>query len=339
MPGPQLTFAGTYLRHLGAFIDPGEVPAWLAAAGLDEAKIDDGTLTIPLSDFEGLLLDGMARAQEPAIGLFIGERLVARTHGFVGYAALNSRSLREVLEVLERFISVRFSILTVAYEVHGDEVQLCVRPEVPLGLMARPLLEAVLLSLRNVLDAVSLGAFAVRALAFPFPEPQYAALARDIVGGTVLYGQPWTGLSLDADALDVPLKMADPAAFDEAARICQRRLDELEANATTAGRVRRLLLQTPNGVPSLASTARRLHLAPRTLHRRLVTEGTSYRTLVEEIRFRLATDHLAAGRATVDEIAFMLGYADPANFRRAFRRWANVSPSEYRALGSKTRAQ
>jgi AraC-like DNA-binding protein len=30
------------------------------------------------------------------------------------------------------------------------------------------------------------------------------------------------------------------------------------------------------------------------------------------------------------EIAHQLGYFDQANFNRAFRRWAGVTPSEYR---------
>jgi AraC-like DNA-binding protein len=332
--GPELTFAGTYLRHIGALLPPEEVSAWLAAAGLDEATLDDGALTLSLNAFAGLMLDGMARTQEPALGLFLGERLIARTHGFVGYAALNSRSLREVIEVLERFVPVRFSILTVAHEIHADELRLTVTPAIPLGLVTRPLLEAVLMSIRNVLDAVSLGAFEVRALAFSFPAPEYAALARDLVGTAVRYDQPWTGLALDAAAVDTPLKLADPAAFDEAARICQQRLDQLEASETTAGRVRRILLQSTTGFPSLAATARRLHLTPRTLHRRLVAEHTSFRTLVDEVRFRLATDHLAAGHTSIDEIAFILGYTDPANFRRAFRRWSGVPPSAFREQAS-----
>lgn len=329
--GPRLTFAATYLRHIAELLDPEEVPTWLGRGGLDTSMLDDGALTLTVDTFAELMLDAMTRAQEPAMGLFLGERLIARTHGFVGYAALHSRSLREVLTVLERFVAVRLSLLSVSHRVHGDEAWLEVAPQVPLGRVQRPLLEAVLLSLRNILDAVSMGAFEVRALAFPFAEPEYAALARDIAGTPVRYDQPWAGLALRADALDLPLEMADPAAFEEAAQICERRLAALEASETTAGKVRRMLFRPASGFPSLPIIARRLHMSSRTLHRRLVAEGTSYRALVDEVRYRLAADHLTAGRARVDEIAFMLGYTDPANFRRAFRRWSGRPPSEFRS--------
>lgn len=71
-------------------------------------------------------------------------------------------------------------------------------------------------------------------------------------------------------------------------------------------------------------------MTPRTLHRRLVDEGTSYRELVEAVRHTLAVEHLKSARFSVNEVAFRLGYTDIANFRRAFKRWEGVPPSTYR---------
>ncbi|MGA4603880.1 helix-turn-helix domain-containing protein [Ectopseudomonas hydrolytica] len=53
--------------------------------------------------------------------------------------------------------------------------------------------------------------------------------------------------------------------------------------------------------------------------------------MLEEVRHTLAQEHLKAGRMTVEEIAYSLGYTDLANFRRAFKRWQRQSPSAYRA--------
>lgn len=332
MSAPDLTLAASYLHHIadhleGAGVDVGP---WLAPFGLDPDHLEDATLTLPLPHLERLLLDAEALAREPALGLFIGERLIARTHGFVGYAAMSSQSVRDLLGILERFLGVRISALAMSVEVKPTEVQLRLRELVPLGPIQRPIFEAVAMSFHNILDAVTMGACAIRAVAFPFPDPGYGDLARELLGAEVRYDQPWAGLSLPADELDRPLKMADPHAFQEAAEICERHLAELEASATVSSRVRRLLLEKQSGFPTLGATARRLHLTPRTLHRRLVAEGTSFRALLDDVRHRLACEHLRTGRSTVDEIAFVLGYADPANFRRAFKRWAGVPPSRFR---------
>jgi AraC-like DNA-binding protein len=201
----------------------------------------------------------------------------------------------------------------------------------PLGDIERPVLEAVVLSIKNVLDSITMGGCQVRQVAFPFEAPEYAALARDIFGCEVRYGQTWTGFSCSPEVLDVPLKLADPGAFQAAQLICQRELDRLAANESLAARVRRLLLEKQRGFPTLAVAARLFHMTPRTLHRRLVDEGTSYRELLESVRHTLAVEHVNSGRFSMDEIAYRLGYTDLANFRRAFKRWESVPPSVFRS--------
>ena len=156
-------------------------------------------------------------------------------------------------------------------------------------------------------------------VAFAFDEPEYARLARDLFRCDVRYGQAWTGTVLPSDAMDVPLRMADPAAFRDAAAICQRELDKLTTSESLATRVRRLLLEKQNGFPSLQVTARLFHMTPRTLHRRLSDEDTSFHDLLEEVRHMLAVEHVKAGRLSIEEIAYSLGYSDLANFRRAIQ--------------------
>jgi AraC-like DNA-binding protein len=146
----------------------------------------------------------------------------------------------------------------------------------------------------------------------------------------VTYGARWTGFRGARDALDVPLRTADPEAFRQAALICQRELEKIDTDASMAAAVRRVLLEQQNGFPSLGMTARLLHVAPRTLHRRLVEEGTSYRNVLEEVRRTLAIAHVRSGHLSMKEIAYALGYSDLANFRRAFKRWERVAPTRYR---------
>jgi AraC-like DNA-binding protein len=194
----------------------------------------------------------------------------------------------------------------------------------------RAILEAAVLSVKNVLEAIARGTCRIHRVAFPFPAPRYAAIARELARCEVRYGQSWAGLALRESQLDVPLRLADAEAFREAARICQRELDQLTAAESYAARVQRLLLERQHGFPALPMAARLLHMTPRTLHRRLVAEGTSYRAILEEVRRSLAVEHLRAGRLGVAEIAHALGYSDLANFRRAFKRWEAVPPSALR---------
>ena len=79
----------------------------------------------------------------------------------------------------------------------------------------------------------------------------------------------------------------------------------------------------------MVQVARRLHVTPRTLARKLAEEGTSYRAIVDDLRHRMAVDLIKSG-SSMDEIAYLLGYTDTSNFRRAFRRWTGMAPSQLR---------
>jgi AraC-like DNA-binding protein len=54
------------------------------------------------------------------------------------------------------------------------------------------------------------------------------------------------------------------------------------------------------------------------------------------VRSALATEYLRQAHHSVTDVAFLLGYSDPRNFARAFRRWMGQSPQEFRATHAKT---
>ena len=77
--------------------------------------------------------------------------------------------------------------------------------------------------------------------------------------------------------------------------------------------------------------AARLHITPRTFRRRLQEQGSGYRLLLEEARRRDSCRLLAQPEPDIRRISELLGYADPANFTRAFRQWTGCTPSEWRS--------
>ncbi len=84
------------------------------------------------------------------------------------------------------------------------------------------------------------------------------------------------------------------------------------------------------GECSASSVAEMLSLHPRTLHRRLEAGGTSFRSLLEEVRFQMARDLLDHADLPLGQVAGSLGYADASAFTRAFRRWAGTTPGRWR---------
>jgi AraC-like DNA-binding protein len=82
-------------------------------------------------------------------------------------------------------------------------------------------------------------------------------------------------------------------------------------------------------VPKLEDIAAERHVSPRTLHRQLAAERTSYRALADEVRYTIAAELLTNARLGVNQVAERLGYADAASFTRAFKRWTGHTPGAY----------
>jgi AraC-like DNA-binding protein len=66
------------------------------------------------------------------------------------------------------------------------------------------------------------------------------------------------------------------------------------------------------------------------MHRQLVKAGTSFREIGEELLRQRAQELLRERRVPIGEVSYLLGYAEPSNFHRAFRRWTGLTPTEWR---------
>lgn len=328
----DFTLPVQYLRQVAEqlFAMGGDVPAWLARSQLSEMQLNAPAFHPDFAVFSGLIRDALDSTGDAAFGLLVGERLVVNTHGILGYAAMQSGSIREALQLVESFLGLRTTLVSISQHLDGDLGHIVFTPSYPLGDIERPVLEAVILAIKNIFDAITFRAYALTGVSFPFARPNYAGLAEDLFRCTVTYDAGWAGFTLPAALLDLPLKMADPVSFREAELICQRELDKLKQKVSMSARVRRVMLEKQYGFPSLNVTARLFHLTPRTLHRRLLEEKTAFKEILEEVRHTLALEHLKTRSMSIEEIAYTLGYTDMANFRRAFKRWESMPPSQYR---------
>lgn len=333
MSDPTSALAVQYVRHIAAQLEQLGVPLdeWFALSGLDTGSIHRADFVLDIPTFRSLSLDAVRLSGEPGLGLLVGERLGVEAHGALGYAAMNSRSIREVLDIMQRYLRLRIALVGLEVTEVRGEVRVVFVELLPLGDIRSLVLEAVVCTIQNVLRDVSTGVCVPEAVVFPFADRGYRTMAERLLHCPVRYDASWTGFVLPPRMLDLPLKMSDPRAFRLAEQLCRDELLTLEESRSWVARVQRVILETRVGMPSLEETARRLHVTPRTLHRRLVAEGTAFRKLVDARRHKSAALQLTEGDASIEEVAYILGYSDPANFRRAFRRWEGMPPGRFRA--------
>ena len=90
------------------------------------------------------------------------------------------------------------------------------------------------------------------------------------------------------------------------------------------------LTMLKEGPPQIETMAEIAGLSVRSLQRRLANIGLSYFQIVDQARYQAATRLLEDSKIRITDIAMDVGYADSAHFTRAFKRWAGVTPREYR---------
>jgi AraC-like DNA-binding protein len=147
-------------------------------------------------------------------------------------------------------------------------------------------------------------------------------------GAGVEFGAPAAGFTIRSSDLTRPLS-GDRVMHEALVAHLEATTPSPGAglSAPAAELIRRLL---PTGTGNLAVVADRLSLHPRTLQRRLAEEGTSYETLVDDVRRRTAEAYLRDTDMTLGHLASELGYAEQSGLARAARRWFGVSPRAHR---------
>ena len=308
------------------------VPVWLEGLGLSVPDYERQEVTLPWQQFKRIVLEAMELTKEPSFGLMVGQRLLVNTHGILGFAAMNSGSLRQLVELLEKFLSLRTDLVRTYSQETSGEFRVILDEQRALDDIRQPVLEAIIQALKNVLDYVAMGMNCISYIALPFAKDENSELLQAQFRCDIHYDQEWAGFAIPADLLDKPLTMANSASYRDATKICQQELEALESQTSLSANIRKLLLTSSNGFPTLELVARRFHMTPRTLHRRLVDEQTSFKELLDDVRHLLAKRYLDNGQLSIQEIAYTLGYSDIANFRRAFKRWQGIAPSEYQKL-------
>lgn len=279
-----------------------------------------------------VLANARGMAQSPHFGLRLGQQLQPSAHGPIGYLALSSPDLRTALQSLRDFLPLRIPF--VQLELQEQQPWLTCSLEFLLE-ASKEERQMLLESFVMVIQAL-VASFLGRTLSdahvrFEFPRPSYHALYANYIDANIHFDCARSEVLIPTALLGELNPFGDSDSYAAAREICATLLAQTPVNALSmTDRVKRFLLAQPMSSVSEEQVARSLFVSKRTLARRLQKEGSSYRRIRDDVLAELAAGHLRDGRFSVESIAALLGYHDSANFRRAFRRWYDCSPSEFR---------
>ncbi|MFT4518452.1 MAG: AraC-like DNA-binding protein [Halioglobus sp.] len=257
-----------------------------------------------------------------------------QTTGAMGFAMMSCENVLAMLKLLIRYTPLVSVPVTYELVFAPNTSQLQMSFRVGSLEQRRMIMEASAANILGVIEFLLQQVPKGIELHLNYPAPAYASSYEELLSIPVRFDQPQTQMVFSQSVLEAQPSTANPAAQAIFLQQCEQMLRDLNRAGDVSAAVRRLLIQASGSIPDIKQVATQFHMSESSLRRRLREESTSYRQLLGEVRNILACEYLTSTKMTVAEIAGLLDYTETVNFRRAFVRWNDVTPQEYRKTQS-----
>ncbi|TQV78749.1 AraC family transcriptional regulator [Exilibacterium tricleocarpae] len=173
---------------------------------------------------------------------------------------------------------------------------------------------------------------------FAWPQPKAIHQYQEYFGQQIAFGRWQSGILIAPAALYRPFSLRDREQFDVNASRCRQLIQQTRTRHSLLVQTRRLLYAQLHRQPDrhhdsplyLEQVAACFGMSPTTFKRRLKREETSFQHLQDQVRKEAALFLLRHEGWKNNQLASYLQFTDVNNFRRAFKRWTGLLPSELR---------
>ncbi|MCU0699032.1 MAG: AraC family transcriptional regulator [Myxococcaceae bacterium] len=300
-------------------------------ADLDWRQAGKLELTLPAQRLKGLVDDVADTLRLPHLGLELARALPKGSYGVAEFLMRSAATVRGACENLVRFNSLLAPHQSFRFDETDREAQL------HHGIVGSP--DAMSVHHHEYTTLVLVTTFhsmvdegRVNRVWFTHPKVADVAPLTEAFGTDALsFDAELNGFSFDRRFLDMPVKTGDAALYAFLEEHALAALASRPKSDDLIDRVRQNIREALKaGEPNIERIATRLALSGRTLQRRLSDIGTSFQAVLDDVRFDLARAYLKDVRLDITQVAYLLGYSELRAFDRAFKRWANVTPREWR---------
>ncbi|MFQ3171905.1 MAG: AraC-like DNA-binding protein [Oleispira sp.] len=301
----------------------------LADTQLNEHLMQQNIHISPMQ-YHTVVENALALSQDPLLGIKHGLGLNIASHGFVGFAAMAADDLGQALSLAIRYARTRTLLADIRFHKEDDSAVVQINRLASMPSTFPFVVENIITSfisvarfLINQKDQMS----AVVKLNYS-PQAPLSEYER-LLGVPVLFNQPHNQVCFPEYLLDVPVSTANAMSRGLAENECEKLLIQLDQGQDLVIQIRHKL-DKMNAFPTLPIMAKAMASSPRTINRQLAQLNTTYQQILDDARREKAIDLLSYSTINIEHIATQLGYNDPSNFGRAFRRWLGKSPRAFR---------
>ena len=340
----QRTIGGLLWQFEAAELDKEKATNILTSVGVPAHAYGDPGFPISLQqDYEILneIRKNLWTRASMEVGLFHGMHFT-RAHmlGALGMATQSAPTMLDALNVAINYPQLSWGrSRVVATTSEREEVVQFQLDKIPVPLGSAEDVEAtykyaLLLDITGYV-ATSLDVVSDRSLLkkvrLPFKRPDDWSLIARTFRFAIEFDAPDASVVWKPGFFQHTPKRAYPLSYKLALKLVEKEAALLEEEASLKDQVIRWLWASTPPLKKV-EIAKLLGVSERSLTRQLAQEGANYNQLLAEVQSERAENLLANQKLTVAEVAYRMGYTDPAAFTRAFTSWKGVTPSNWRSL-------
>jgi AraC-like DNA-binding protein len=288
---------------------------------------------ISLADLMTACKNAIRLSSDPHLPYRIGTSIHISTYGMYGFAILCCPDFRKAMTFAELYHALAAPLATIEFTEEDGVATWTVEPNARTATdpkVYRFVTEMQIGIHISLMRDIMGPSFTPDQISVAYPEAHDFGLPADQVGCRLSFASRTNRIIFRSAWLDQAANLGNKTTYPAVVALCDDLLDDLKSRIGVAGEIRALLLRDIANPPTLAAIAKLLEMSDRSLRRQLREQGISFRGLLDELRMQIALKYLRTTRLANEDIALALGFSDAANFRRAFRRWTNKSPSKIR---------
>ncbi|VXA54431.1 conserved hypothetical protein [Acinetobacter proteolyticus] len=267
-------------------------------------------------------------SHRPLLGLEVGQRYHFTTFGSLGLGLISSANIRKALNFALAYfpLSFAFSQFVVSEPPETNSIRIDIEVDEGIPQTLRQFIIerdiAALITVQHDLIQENL----CHKVVFDFQPCGEIQPYHELFGVTPEFGGSKSFIILNAEKIDQKLSMANELALHAAEQQCRQILDQRQSQKKYTDQVQYILVNSKGEIPAMEEVADRLYLNSRTLRRYLAQEHTTFIKIREEVRKIMASSYLSSTQTSIEQISEWLGYAEPASFIHAYKRWYGKTP-------------
>ncbi|MDY0251015.1 MAG: AraC family transcriptional regulator ligand-binding domain-containing protein [Pseudomonas sp.] len=301
----------------------------LQRCGIDPLVLRRNDLFVEYARVAEVLSLAARESDNQQFGIQLSQQRDYLVFGPFGLLLSQAESFQDLLRITNKYAHLHAPGIQLEEHHLGELIALEYRLQLNKKVDLRQLIELGMGVVYRAAQALFRESWQLTKVTFTYPEPSNSQFYADFFRAPVHFAQPLTALYVQPAMLH--LQPSEQRSQLKNHLIEQFALHQGHAREDYAAHTKMIIQSVlATGEATVSVVARLLNIHPRQLQAELQQRGSSFRALLDEVRYSEAQLQLSHSNIRMTDLALSLGYADETAFSRAFKRWSTLAPRQWR---------